>query len=90
VAKDPEFGIRMISLELDKQDGVDKLCRCWGNSLSYASSSCDSGSSKPQILEDMLFKTDQEFVIFTDQKCNGDCGYYRDGIPAYRKIPLVV
>jgi len=58
--------------------------KCFGNSLSYASSTCKSGSAKPQILADITLKSNTEFVIMTDEKCDGDCGYYRPGIPAYR------
>ncbi|KAF8242407.1 hypothetical protein K440DRAFT_607555 [Wilcoxina mikolae CBS 423.85] len=57
---------------------------CWGNSLSYASATCDSGSSEPQVLADITLKSNTEFLIMSDEKCDGDCGYYRDGIPAYR------
>jgi len=61
--------------------GFDK---CWGNSLSYASSDLASGASSPQVLKDMFFPSDVEFVIFSDQKCSGnDCGYHYPGIPAY-------
>jgi len=57
---------------------------CFGNSLSYASSHCDAGSSKPETLADIVLGSNKEMVIFSDEKCSGnDCGYYREGIPAY-------
>jgi len=49
------------------------------------SSTCNSGSAKPEILADITLPSNTEFAIFSDQKCDGDCGYYRPGIPAYRK-----
>ena len=60
---------------------------CFGNSLSYASADCKAGASSPQIINDATLPSNTEFVIFTDEKCNGDCGYYRPGTLAYRKPP---
>lgn len=59
-----------------------------GNSLSYANSDNSNGASSPQILDDVTIKSDTEFVIMSGLKCgddseNGDCGFYRKGIPAY-------
>lgn len=59
-----------------------------GNSLSYANSDNSNGASSPQILDDITIKSNTEFVIMSGLKCgddseNGDCGYYRKGIPAY-------
>ncbi|KAL7271057.1 target of Sbf [Rhizina undulata] len=57
---------------------------CFGNSISYANSQMSGGSSQSEILEDIFIKSDNEFIIFSDQKCSGDdCGYYQPGIPAY-------
>jgi hypothetical protein len=51
------------------------------------SANCQSGSAKPQILTDSTLPSNTEFVIFSDEKCDGDCGYYRPGIPAHRRDP---
>ncbi|AGO11827.1 AaceriADR056Wp [[Ashbya] aceris (nom. inval.)] len=60
---------------------------CFGNSISFASSDGLSGASKPTPLDDVTFKSNQEFMIFSGASCKdkslGDCGYYRDKIPAY-------
>ncbi|KAI5844233.1 putative TOS1-like glycosyl hydrolase-domain-containing protein [Tricharina praecox] len=65
-------------------DGSGVFDHCWGNSLSYMSPNCKSGSAKPQILSDITMPSNTEFVIFSDEKCDGDCGYSRPGIPAHR------
>lgn len=62
---------------------------CFGNSISFASSDGVSGASSPQALGDVLFKSDEEFIIFSGAQCpassaSGTCGYYRDDIPAYQ------
>jgi len=58
---------------------------CLGQSISYASKDNSAGSSKPEILGDITTVSDDEFIIFSDKKCEGDeCGFYRPGIPAYR------
>ncbi|QEL60844.1 hypothetical protein CJJ09_002964 [Candidozyma auris] len=59
-----------------------------GNSLSYANSDNSGGASSPQILSDVTIESNTEFVIMSGLKCgddseNGDCGFYRKGIPAY-------
>lgn len=57
---------------------------CFGNSISFSSEDGKSAASSPTPLGDVTFKSDEEFMIFSDDKCSGDdCGYYRDGIPAY-------
>ncbi|ODV81544.1 uncharacterized protein CANTADRAFT_44147 [Suhomyces tanzawaensis NRRL Y-17324] len=56
----------------------------FGNSLSYANSDASGGSSSPVALQDTTLKSNQEYVIFSGSKCSGnDCGYYREGTPAY-------
>ncbi|KAI5304884.1 target of Sbf, partial [Ascosphaera pollenicola] len=54
-----------------------------GNSLSYASKDAKSGASSPQVLEDTMIEDDNEIVIMSDTKCNGDCGATRPGTVAY-------
>lgn len=56
---------------------------CFGNSISYAASNGVSGASKPTPLGNVTLDSNQEYMIFSGEKCDGDCGYYRDGIPAY-------
>jgi len=56
----------------------------FGNSLSYANSDASGGSSSPVALGDVTIPSNTEFVIMAGNKCSGnDCGYYRNGIPAY-------
>ncbi|EGV64173.1 target of Sbf [Yamadazyma tenuis] len=57
----------------------------FGNSISYANSDASGGSSSPQVLDYTLVGSNTEFIIMSDTKCSGDdCGFYRDGIPAYK------
>ncbi|CAI4275511.1 CCN_G0003580.mRNA.1.CDS.1 [Saccharomyces cerevisiae] len=45
-----------------------------------------SGAASAQALGDVTIKSGNEFMIFSGEECsgnNGDCGYYREGIPAY-------
>ncbi|KAI9765122.1 MAG: target of Sbf [Geoglossum simile] len=52
----------------------------FGNSLAYASSHCNSGSSSPQILADAVVPSNTEYSIWSGTPCNGnDCGYSRPG-----------
>lgn len=55
----------------------------FGNSLSYANSDASGGSSSAVALEEVTVASDVEFIIFSGSECDGDCGYYRSGIPAY-------
>lgn len=60
---------------------------CFGNSISFAGSDGVSAASSPQALGDITFPSNKEFMIFSGKDCSQnvgtDCGYYRDGIPAY-------
>lgn len=56
----------------------------FGNSLSYANSDATGGSSEAVALEETTTESDNEYIIFSGSECDGDdCGYYREGIPAY-------
>lgn len=56
----------------------------FGNSLSYANSDASGGSSKAVALKETTVDSDVEFMIFSGDECgDSDCGFYRDGIPAY-------
>lgn len=56
----------------------------FGNSLSYAGADGSSCASSPETLSDVTLDSNDEVIIFTDNKCSGDdCGFTRDGIPAY-------
>ena len=55
-------------------------------SISFAASDGVSGAASAQALGDVTIKSGNEFMIFSGEECsgnNGDCGYYREGIPAY-------
>ncbi|CCK68067.1 Tos1p KNAG_0A03880 [Huiozyma naganishii CBS 8797] len=57
---------------------------CFGNSISYAASNGVDGAGSAIALDDVTLKSGQEFMIFSGATCNGnECGYYREGIPAY-------
>lgn len=56
----------------------------FGNSISYCNSDASGGSSSPVALDDVTIDSNNEYLIMSDNKCDGDsCGYYREGIPAY-------
>ena len=55
-----------------------------GNSLSYSNSDCSGGSANPVALGNSLIPSNNEYIIFSGEKCSGnDCGFYREGIPAH-------
>ncbi|KAI5292050.1 target of Sbf [Ascosphaera acerosa] len=54
-----------------------------GNSLSYASKDAKSGASSPQVMGDILLEDNNEIVIMSDKKCDGDCGAVRPGTVAH-------
>lgn len=60
---------------------------CFGNSISFCASDGVSGAGSPQALGDVTIASNKEFMIFSGSECSdtsaGDCGYCRDGIPAY-------
>ena len=59
---------------------------CFGNSISYAAANGVDGASSAYALDDITLKSGEEYMIFSGVECsgqNGDCGYYREGIPAY-------
>lgn len=60
---------------------------CFGNSISFAASNGIDGASSPQALDDVLVASNHEYMIFSGNSCSdqsaGDCGYTREGIPAY-------
>lgn len=58
---------------------------CWGNSISYADKTLQSGSAKPQIPDAISLGSNQEFIVMSDTPCSeGEgCGYHLPGIPAY-------
>lgn len=57
---------------------------CFGDSISYAASNGIDGAGSAFALDDVTLPSGQEYMIFSGVECNGnDCGYYRDGIPAY-------
>ncbi|KAF3092986.1 target of Sbf [Orbilia oligospora] len=62
--------------------GSGKWTSCFGNSLSHMSADGKDGSATPQILADnTLFGVNEEFSIWTNQTCDGTCGYaYGDDV----------
>ncbi|PHH66999.1 hypothetical protein CDD81_4394 [Ophiocordyceps australis] len=56
----------------------------WGNSLSYLNADGNAGSASPQILKNVQLKSNQEFSIFSAQKCDESCGFSRVPEMAYK------
>lgn len=57
---------------------------CFGNSLSYASTSGLSTASSPMVLNEVTLPSDSEVIIFSGEPCTeASCGYVADGVPAY-------
>lgn len=83
---DSEAGVAdgLVFLSHHGGQGSGTFDTCFGNSLSYANGTANGGSAAPTVLEDIMVPSNNEFVIMTDQKCQGnDCGVYRPGTPAY-------
>lgn len=55
-----------------------------GSSISYMSSDTKVGAKSPQILQNAPINSRDEFIIFSDEKCDESCGFYRPGIPAFK------
>ena len=54
--------------------------------MTFCAKDGTSTTSAPEILEDCLVPSNQEYTIWTDKKCsqqNDDCGYYNPVVPAY-------
>ncbi|KAK9243671.1 putative TOS1-like glycosyl hydrolase-domain-containing protein [Lipomyces tetrasporus] len=65
-------------------NGSGTWSSCWGSSLSYCNTDGVTAASEAQVLGDVLLPSNAEVVMFTDTECgDSNCGYYRDGIPAY-------
>jgi hypothetical protein len=69
-----------------------------GNSLSYLNAQGTGGAASPEILADQCLKSNQEFAIFSDIPCDGNCadgeaasscGACRPGIPALSKFSFL-
>ncbi|KAK9323436.1 putative TOS1-like glycosyl hydrolase-domain-containing protein [Lipomyces orientalis] len=65
-------------------NGSGTWSSCWGSSLSYCNTDGVTAASEAQVLGDVLLPSNTEVIMFTDTECgDSNCGYYRDGIPAY-------
>lgn len=62
------------------------LCSQFGNSLAYLNANGNGGSASPQILRDMLIPSNNEFSIFSAEKCGPECGFSRAQDVAYSKL----
>ncbi|PHH83459.1 hypothetical protein CDD82_775 [Ophiocordyceps australis] len=58
--------------------------KVWGNSLSYLNADGTAGSASPQILKNVELKSNQEFSIFSAEKCDESCGFSRVPEMAYK------
>ncbi|KAJ4388405.1 target of Sbf [Neurospora sp. IMI 360204] len=59
----------------------------FGASLSYVSADGLGGASGPQTIHDAPLVSHAEFVVTTDQPCDGSCGYRRPGAVTYKGFP---
>lgn len=77
------YGLTFMNHRGGQGSGV--FDNCWGNSISYADKTLQSGSAKPQIPDSISLSSNQEFVVFSDVPCSegSGCGYHLPGIPAY-------
>lgn len=70
--------------------GAGTNSTCLGNAITYLDSDGISALSNATVLaQDTLISSDEEYIIFSNVSCadasgsDGDCGFYRDGIPLY-------
>ncbi|GME99489.1 unnamed protein product [[Candida] boidinii] len=57
---------------------------CFGNSLSYCAANGVDAAGSAQALNEVTVGSNVEYLIMSGSSCSGnDCGYYREGIPAY-------
>ncbi|KAG6020771.1 hypothetical protein E4U41_002728 [Claviceps citrina] len=56
----------------------------YGASLSYLNAKGDGGASSPQILSSTFIPSNQEFAIFSAEKCDDSCGFSRVEDIAYK------
>ena len=64
--------------------GSGKWSTVWGNSLSFLNSAGTGGASSPETLSDVTLASNQEFSIFSAEKCDSSCGYAYDSDVAYK------
>lgn len=65
-----------------------KDSKCLGKALVYAGSDGGASDQPETLLPNTELTLDQQIIIYSNDTCgdlgvNGDCGVYRDGIPAY-------
>ncbi|GMM38186.1 hypothetical protein DASC09_055250 [Saccharomycopsis crataegensis] len=56
----------------------------FGNSISYCNAAGTGKSATSVTLSDTTLASNKEVVMFSGSECDSDCGYYREGIPAYK------
>lgn len=70
--------IAYYDAESQTSEGLVFLANAWDGNILYASSDgvqSDAGKSKsPTLLSNVQVDQNNEFIIASDQKCNGDCG----------------
>ncbi|EAQ92800.1 hypothetical protein CHGG_01035 [Chaetomium globosum CBS 148.51] len=64
--------------------GSGKWTPTFGNTLSYVNADGTGGSPNATILKDTTLVSSQEVSLFTDEPCDGSCGYIQNGSVAYR------
>lgn len=56
----------------------------FGNSLSFSDASGLKAASSNTVLLDTTLDSDKEVILFSGNKCDSSCGFYRSDIPAYK------
>ncbi|KAH6650241.1 putative TOS1-like glycosyl hydrolase-domain-containing protein [Chaetomium tenue] len=64
--------------------GSGKWTRTFGNTLSYVNADGTGGSPNATILKDTTLVSSQEISLFTNEPCDGSCGYIQNGSVAYK------
>lgn len=84
----PGTGLNVTFLNNFGGRGSGVWSSAWGNSLSYANADNSDADTSATLLDDVTIGSNSEFSIWSSDECgdsaeDGDCGYYRAGIPAY-------
>lgn len=80
----PGTGDNVVFLNHHGGEGSGVFDYNFGNSISYSNKDCSGGASEATLLDDVTIDSNTEYMIMSNKKCDGDdCGYYREGIPAY-------
>ncbi|KAK3300872.1 uncharacterized protein B0H64DRAFT_421849 [Chaetomium fimeti] len=63
--------------------GSGKWTPTFGNTLSYVNADGTGGAANATTLKDTTLLSSKEVALFTDEPCDGSCGYVQNGSVAY-------